>query len=73
MDANTDTLQGRWMGEQKEVKRRIHSMRYIRQMLEWGFTKEFIARDMGVELSSLETRLRRMKVREQDEKRKSKN
>jgi hypothetical protein len=71
MDANTYTFQGGWMGEQGEVKRRIHSMRYIRQMLEWGFDKEFIARDMGVELSSLETRLRRAKVREQNEVRNS--
>ena len=38
-------------------------------MLEWGFDKEFIARDMGISLSSLETRLRRAKVREQNEKR----
>jgi hypothetical protein len=66
MDANTDTLQGRWMGEQREVKRRIHSMRYIRQMLEWGFDKEFIARDMGVNLASLEIRLNRAKKREQN-------
>jgi hypothetical protein len=66
MDANTDTLQGRWMGEQREVKRRIHSMRYIRQMLEWGFDKEFIARDMGVNLASLEVRLNRAKKREQN-------
>jgi hypothetical protein len=66
MDANTDTLQGRWMGKQREVKRRIHSMRYIRQMLEWGFDKEFIARDMGVNLASLEIRLNRAKKREQD-------
>jgi hypothetical protein len=54
------------MGEQREVKRRIHSIKYIYQMMEWGFSKDFIARDMGVELSSLETRLRRHKEREQD-------
>ncbi len=69
MDANTDPFQRRRMGEQGEIKRRIHSIRYIRQMLEWGFDKEFIARDMGVELSSLETRLRRAEVREQNESR----
>ena len=54
------------MGEQDEVKRRIHSLSYIYQMMSWGFDKEFIARDMGVSLSSLETRLRRAKVREQN-------
>lgn len=52
------------MGEQRKVKRRIHSLNYIKQMMAWGFDKEFIARDMGVSLSSLETRLRRAKVRE---------
>jgi hypothetical protein len=72
MDANTDPFQRRRMGEQGEVKRRIHSIRYIRQMLEWGFDKEFIARDMGISLSSLETRLRRAKVREQNDNQRNK-
>jgi hypothetical protein len=67
MDTDTHSLQGGWMGEQDKVKRSTHSLRYIRQMLEWGFTKEFIARDMGVNLSSLETRLRRAQVREQND------
>jgi len=35
-------------------------------MIEWGFDKEFIARDMGVNLASLEVRLNRAKKREQD-------
>ena len=56
------------MGGEDEVKRRIHSLSYIKQMMSWGFDKEFIARDMGVSLSSLETRLRRAKVRETNEK-----
>jgi hypothetical protein len=66
MDTNTDTLQRRWMGQQDEVGRSTHSLRYIRQMLEWGFDKEFIARDMGINLASLEVRLNRAKKREQD-------
>jgi hypothetical protein len=53
------------MGEQREVKRRIHSIKYIKQMMEWGFSKEFIARDMGVHLDSLEIRLKRHQEREQ--------
>lgn len=54
-------------GQDKEpIKRRIHSLNYIKQMMAWGFDKEFIARDMGVSLSSLETRLRRARVRETD-------
>ena len=41
-----------------------HSIRYIRQMMEWGFDKEFIAKDCGINLASLETRLRRADERE---------
>ena len=44
-----------------------HSIRYIRQMIEWGFDKEFIARDCGINVSSLDVRLNRAKKREQDE------
>ena len=43
-----------------------HSIRYIRQMMEWGFDKEFIARDCGINLASLETRLRRADERERN-------
>ena len=43
-----------------------HSIAYIKQLLEWGFDKEFIARDMGVNLASLEVRLNRAKKREQN-------
>ena len=43
-----------------------HSLKYIKQLLEWGFDKEFIARDMGVNLASLEVRLNRAKKREQN-------
>jgi hypothetical protein len=42
-----------------------HSIRYIRQLMEWGFDKEFIARDCGINIESLETRLRRQAEREQ--------
>ena len=55
------------MGEQDKLRRSGHSIAYIRQMLEWGFDKEFIARDMGVNLASLEIRLNRAKKREQDD------
>ena len=67
MDADTDTLQGGWVGREDKVKRSTHSIAYIKQMLEWGFDKEFIARDMGVNLASLEVRLNRAKKREQDD------
>jgi len=40
-----------------------HSIRYIKQLMDWGFDKEFIARDCGINLASLETRLRRERER----------
>ena len=55
------------MGREDKLGRSTHSLEYIRQMLEWGFDKEFIARDMGVNLASLEIRLNRAKKREQDD------
>jgi hypothetical protein len=42
-----------------------HSIKYIRQLMEWGFDKEFIARDCGINVSSLDVRLNRAKKREQ--------
>ena len=50
---------------QEPIKRRIHSMKYIKQMMDWGFDKEFIARDAGITVDSLEMRLYRQKKREQ--------
>ena len=41
-----------------------HSIRYIRQLMEWGFDKEFIAKDAGINVESLMTRLRRAEERE---------
>ena len=43
-----------------------HSIRYIRQLMEWGFDKEFIARDAGINVESLKTRLRRAEERERN-------
>ena len=45
---------------------RPHSIRYIRQLMDWGFDKEFIAKDCGINVSSLDVRLNRAKKREQD-------
>jgi len=41
-----------------------HSIKYIRQMMDWGFDEEFIARDAGINVESLMTRLRRANERE---------
>jgi hypothetical protein len=43
-----------------------HSIRYIKQLMEWGFDKEFIARDAGINVESLMTRLRRAEERERN-------
>jgi len=50
----------------REEVSKPHSIRYIRQLMEWGFDKEFIARDCGINVSSLDVRLNRAKKREQD-------
>jgi hypothetical protein len=50
----------------REEVNRPHSVRYIRQLMDWGFDKEFIARDCGINLASLETRLRRAEERERN-------
>ena len=57
----------------REEVSRPHSVKYIRQLMEWGFDKEFIARDCGINLASLETRLRRADERERIEKAKQYN
>jgi hypothetical protein len=43
-----------------------HSIRYIKQLMEWGFDKEFIARDAGINVESLMMRLRRAEERERN-------
>jgi IS5 family transposase len=48
----------------REEVSRPHSVKYIRQLMEWGFDQEFIARDAGINLESLMTRLRRAEERE---------
>lgn len=60
----------RYLGAFRRVVRgkgvtRPHSIEYIKQLLAWGFDKEFIARDAGITVDSLEMRLYRQKKREQ--------
>jgi IS5 family transposase len=50
----------------REEVSRPHSVKYIRQLMEWGFDKEFIARDAGINVESLMTRLRRAEERERN-------
>ena len=64
MASNASNIQRRRMG--REEVSRPHSIRYIRQLMEWGFDKEFIAKDCGINLASLETRLRRAEERERN-------
>lgn len=49
----------------EEVSKKGHSLDYIYKMIEWGFDMEFIAKDAGITLESLEMRLYRAKKREQ--------
>jgi hypothetical protein len=46
----------------KEVKRPV-SLKYIHQLIDWGFSMEFIARDCGITVESLEMRLYRERRR----------
>jgi hypothetical protein len=48
------------------VSQKPHSIAYIRQMIQWGFDLEFIAKDAGIELASLEMRLYRAEKRERN-------
>ena len=64
LETESNTFQRRRMGRQGMS--RPHSIRYIRQLMEWGFDKEFIAKDCGINLASLETRLRRAEERERN-------
>ena len=61
--SNASNFQRGWMGEEGEVNK-PHSIRYIKQLMDWGFNEEFIARDAGINLESLMTRLRRADERE---------
>ena len=45
------------------ASKRPHSLKYIHQLLDWGFSKEFIAKDCGISLDSLEMRLYRERKR----------
>lgn len=47
----------------REEVRRPHSLKYIHQLMDWGFSKEFIARDCGISIESLEMRLYRERKR----------
>jgi len=54
-------IQGKRVGWQ-EVKKQ-HSLKYIHQLIDWGFSMEFIARDCGITVESLEMRLYRERRR----------
>lgn len=51
------------MGWQKEMSKQPHSLEYIHQMLRWGFSLEFIAKDAGIDIDSLQRRLDRERKR----------
>jgi len=49
------------MGRKKQVE--PVSLKYIHQLIDWGFSMEFIARDCGITVESLEMRLYRERRR----------
>jgi len=51
------------VGWQKQMSKQPHSLAYIHQLLAWGFSPEFIAKDAGIDLPSLERRLDRERKR----------
>ena len=61
---NRDTLRRteRVMADGGASKKR-HSLKYIHQLIDWGFSMEFIARDCGITVESLEMRLYRERRR----------
>lgn len=44
---------------------KIHTDEYVEQLLDWGFTLDFIALDAGIDVESLKMRFRRKAKREQ--------
>lgn len=45
------------------MSKQPHSLDYIKKLLNWGFSMEFIAKDAGIDLDSLERRLYRERKR----------
>lgn len=45
------------------MSKQPHSLEYIHQMLRWGFSLEFIAKDAGIDIDSLQRRLDRERKR----------
>jgi hypothetical protein len=60
------------VGWQKQMSKQPHSLTYIHQLLAWGFSLEFIAKDAGIDLPSLERRLNRERKRNEHQRQKPK-
>jgi len=62
---NQECCDERW--ERYLAKRpvKIHNDEYVEQLINWGFTLDFIALDAGIDVESLKTRFRRKAIREQ--------
>lgn len=55
----------RWERQVVGKQPKIHTDEYVEQLINWGFTLDFIALDAGIDVESLKTRFRRKAIREQ--------
>lgn len=62
---NEQCCDDRWEAQLSRQSSKIHNDEYVEQLIEWGFTLDFIARDAGIDVESLRMRFRRKAIREQ--------
>jgi hypothetical protein len=54
----------RWEKQMNKSQPKIHNDEYVEQLIDWGFTLDFIALDAGIDVESLKMRFRRKAKRE---------
>jgi hypothetical protein len=61
---NNDCCDDRWERQVNTRQVNLHTDDYVEQLINWGFTLDFIALDAGIDLDSLKMRFRRKAKRE---------
>jgi hypothetical protein len=61
---NNDCCDDRWERQVNTRQVNLHTDEYVEQLINWGFTLDFIALDAGIDLDSLKMRFRRKAKRE---------
>ena len=61
---NQECCDDRWERDIAKRPVKIHNDEYVEQLIDWGFTLDFIALDAGIDLESLKMRFRRKAIRE---------